>query len=69
MARLMVRYDKRYPPFHPTMLVGDGRWLVMHFGFNNSFFGAGNIREQTLQEAIAAYFAELRRMNYEQVSE
>lgn len=75
MPKLMVVYGKgkRNKPFHPTLRLRDtgysrGQWQEMYFR-EGVFCGSGTIREINLEQAIAHYFSELRRMGHRQVSE
>lgn len=68
--KLMVKYKgRRNIPFHPTLKLMDtgyawGHWQEMHFR-PGLFCGAGTVRERNVEQAIAQYFKDLRRMGYE----
>jgi len=74
--KLMVKYGKsnRYPPIHPTLrIMRDSgycrnQWTEQHFR-PGCFPGAECVRDTTVEQAVARYFADLRRMNYTEVSE
>lgn len=72
MSRLIVQYGKsrRRTPFHPRLRINRNsgfcrnQWEEMHFT-DGVFGGAGCVRETTVEQAVAKYFAELKRMGYE----
>lgn len=76
MSRLIVQYgkSKRRAPFHPRLKINAqsgfcrNQWEEMHFT-EGVFGGAGCVHNTTVEEAVAKYFAELRRMGYQVVEE
>lgn len=73
--RLIVQYgkpSKRNTPFHPALKIDPNsgycanQWNEQHFR-EGCFTGARCVASTPVAQAIADYFADLRRMNYVEV--